>query len=170
MSRENLQKYGLILALIIAGITLPTSIIALTRETRTTNYYENYYGNNETGTDYSKPLERVDYYNFDRYDCIVRNFTLSSNFAYWFYWNVSSSFRFVFWVISGYFYDCIVDLNGTLEGYQLIDAVDIYERSSTIGTYSSYFIPPYLNEWLFIYIVDEIITVNITITDEILKI
>ncbi len=32
MSRENLQKYGLIIALVIAGITLPTSIIAIMRE------------------------------------------------------------------------------------------------------------------------------------------
>ncbi len=45
MSRENFQKYRLIIALIVAEITLPTSIIVLMREPNTTNYN---YGNNET--------------------------------------------------------------------------------------------------------------------------
>ena len=46
MSRQIYQKYGFIIALIIAGISLPTSIISLTREpTKTTNNYYNTYNN-----------------------------------------------------------------------------------------------------------------------------
>ena len=175
MSREIFQKYGFIVALVIAGITLPTSIISFMREpTTTNNYYEEnyYYENNETNTEpvYTKPLETVEYYNFDRYDCVVRNFTLSSSYAYWYYWNASAVIRLLLWVTRGIFYDKIVELNGTVECYQFLDSVDVHEKGETKDDFSSFFIPPYLSEWLFVFIRDEVITVNITITDEILKI
>ena len=172
MSREIYQKYGIIIALVIAGITLPTSIITFMREPKINNYYEEnyYYGNNETSTDYTKPLEKMEYYNFDRYDCFVRNFTLSSSYAYWYYWNASTIFRLVLWVTRGIFYERIVELNGTVECYQFLDSVDVHEKGETKKEYSHFFITPYLSEWLFVFIVDEIITVNITITDETLKI
>ena len=78
MSREIFQKFGLITALVIASIALPTSIISFTQQPDIINNYytENYYnyynqtffGNNVTEVDYSKPLERNDYYNLERYD------------------------------------------------------------------------------------------------------
>jgi hypothetical protein len=53
--RENIKNVGLILAIIIAGVSLPTSIMSFTNNpttpiTEINNYYyeENYYGNNET--------------------------------------------------------------------------------------------------------------------------
>jgi hypothetical protein len=53
--RENIKNVGLILAMIIAGVSLPTSIMAFTNKpttpiTEINNYYyeENYYGNNKT--------------------------------------------------------------------------------------------------------------------------
>lgn len=70
MSRQIYQKYGFIIALIIAGISLPTSIISLTREPKKTNnnyYTENYYYNqtyyNETYyINQTTPTEeRIDY-------------------------------------------------------------------------------------------------------------
>ncbi len=47
MSREIYQKVGLIIALAIAGVSLPTSIILLTREPTVINY-NYYYENNAT--------------------------------------------------------------------------------------------------------------------------
>jgi len=67
-------------------------------------------------------------------------------------------------------HDKIVELNGTVECYQFLDSVDVHEKGETKDDFSSFFIPPYLSEWLFVFIRDEVITVNITITDEILKI
>ncbi|MFX0037482.1 MAG: hypothetical protein ACFE9I_17805 [Candidatus Hermodarchaeota archaeon] len=48
MNRQIYQKYGFIIALIIAVVALPTSIISLTREPNTINndYYNTY--NNQT--------------------------------------------------------------------------------------------------------------------------
>jgi hypothetical protein len=49
MNRQIYQKYGFIIALIIAGISLPTSIISLTREPNIiNNNYYNTYGDNAT--------------------------------------------------------------------------------------------------------------------------
>jgi hypothetical protein len=45
MNRQNYQQIGFVIALVIAGVSLPTSIISLTRE-RTIinyNYYNTYY-------------------------------------------------------------------------------------------------------------------------------
>lgn len=53
--RENIKSIGLILAIVVASISLPTSIISFMNKpttpiTEINNYYyeENYYGNNET--------------------------------------------------------------------------------------------------------------------------
>lgn len=50
--RENIKSIGLIFAIVVASISLPTSIISFmnTPITEINNYYyeENYYGNNET--------------------------------------------------------------------------------------------------------------------------
>lgn len=50
--RENIKSIGIILAIVVASISLPTSIISFmnTPITEINNYYyeENYYGNNET--------------------------------------------------------------------------------------------------------------------------
>ena len=51
MNRENIKNIGLILALIIAGISIPISIISFGNKTTIINnyYYEqNYYGKNES--------------------------------------------------------------------------------------------------------------------------
>jgi hypothetical protein len=60
MNRQNYQQIGFIIALVIAGVSLPTSIISLTREPNITNNYFNdayynqtyynqtYYENNQT--------------------------------------------------------------------------------------------------------------------------
>ena len=192
MSRQVYQKYGYIVALIIAGIALPTSIVSLTMNptpvhhnyyntynnqtyyyyNQTSQYYnQTYYGNNKTESDYTKSLERKEYYNYARYDCFIRNFTLSSNFAYWFYWNASTSFQLHMWVIRDFFYDTVVALNGTIELPNFLYTVDVYQFGSTGFDGSSFCIPPFLSEWLFVFMMDQAsITVNITLTDEILKI
>lgn len=62
MSRQIYQKSGLIVALVLAAVSLPVGIIGLTREPKNIeNYYtENYYTYNETGQDYTKPPETTE--------------------------------------------------------------------------------------------------------------
>ena len=134
-------------------------------------YNQTYYGDNETEPDYSKPLEKIEHYNFDYYDCIIRKFNLSSNYAYWFYYNESRQFQLSFFVCRSIFLEQIIDLNGTLECYQFLRQVDVEEKSYVNPVNSHFFIPPFLDEWLFVYIdTDDSVIVNITLTDEILKI
>ena len=177
MSREMYQKTGLIIALVIAGISMSTSIVSFMREPVINNNYENnyyvyynqtYYDGDETN--YTKPLERVDYYNYDQYDCIIRNFTLSSSFAYWYYWNASATFTLRLYVTFGFFYDNIVVLNGTIQCIQYLDKIHVHQRGENRDEFSFYYIPPHLTEWLFVFIVDELVTVNITLRDEIFHI
>ena len=77
MNRQNYQQYGLIIAIIVAGVSLPLGIVGITREPIVNNYYtENYYtitnnttiiNNNTTlidaEDDYSRPLEVFEYTN-----------------------------------------------------------------------------------------------------------
>ena len=177
MSREIYQKVGLILALVIAGVSLPTSLLSFMREPIINNnqtyyiyYNRTYYVNNETVNDYSKPLEQKEYYYLSQYDCIIRNFTLSSNFAYWCYYNASMSFQLRFYMARGIFFESVSELNGTIGLVQYMDRVKILENSFTGIEKSFYYIPPFLSEWLFIYLVDDFVSVNITLMDEITKI
>jgi hypothetical protein len=174
--RQNLQQIGLILAILVASVSLPTAIISLTREPVINNNYntdynfynQTYIGNNET--DYSTPLEIKEYYNLDQYDCIVRIHNLSTRFVYWYYWNASIFFTLRLWVAQSMFYDEIVDLNGTASFVPFIDDVKVYERPDGNDKRSSYYTPPFEDEWLFIFCVDDTVTVNITLRDEILPI
>ena len=72
--RENIKNISLILAVIIAGISLPTALISMSKNPTiinnyTENYYFNqtyYYGGNETEIieiDYTRPLEVFEYTN-----------------------------------------------------------------------------------------------------------
>ncbi|NVM36374.1 MAG: hypothetical protein HWN81_12320 [Candidatus Lokiarchaeota archaeon] len=84
--REKTQNIGLIVAIIVAGVSLPTAIISFSREPTVNNYYTNnyyynqayynqtYYQNNETA-----PIEgRIDY-PLVRYDFISNNSYLGVN-------------------------------------------------------------------------------------------
>ncbi|MFW9939409.1 MAG: hypothetical protein ACFFFT_00115 [Candidatus Thorarchaeota archaeon] len=178
MSRQIYQKSGLIAALIIASISLPFGILGFTREpTATDNYYdENYYNyynqtyylDNETEPDYSKPLETTQYYNLEQNDFILRNFTLSSNYAYWYHWNASLSFTLRLYVTRSFFYDYLIHPNGSII-LTYLDRVKIFERVATDYESSDFYSPPYLSEWLFIFVVNAV-SVNVNFTDEIMHI
>jgi len=75
--RENVKNVGLILALIIAGVSLPTSIISLTNKPTTLiTEINNYYGNNETEI-FTLPLqvwEFIDVENDETF--LIVNYTL----------------------------------------------------------------------------------------------
>lgn len=73
MERKNYQQIGLVIALIVAGVSLPTAIVSsMNKPTIINNYYntyynetyyeENYYGGNETQEEkYNYPLIREDF-------------------------------------------------------------------------------------------------------------
>ena len=178
MNRQNYQQIGLIIALAVAGISLPTSIMSLTREPNITNYYndtyynynQTYYGDNETEPDYTKPLETLEYYNLNQYECILRNFTLNSNHVYWYYWNASTSFLLRFWVVRTYFYENVLGVNGTPQIHSLLSSIALYEGPINSDSGSLQYIPLFHSDWLFIFQIDELVIVNMTLTDEILKI
>lgn len=184
MNRQNYQQIGFIIALVVAGVSLPTSIISLTREptiindyfndayyNQTYNYYnQTIYGYNETETDYTKPLETTEHYNLNQYECILRNFTLNSNHVYWFYWNASTSFMLRFWVVRTFFYENVLGVNGTSQIHGFLSGIAAYENPINSDSGSLQYIPLFHSDWLFIFQIDELVTVNITLTDEILKI
>jgi len=179
MNRQNYQQIGFIIALVIAGVSLPTSIIALTREPTiindyfndTYNYYnQTIYGYNETEPDYTKPLETTEHYNLNQYECILRNFTLDSNHVYWFSWNASTSFLLRFWVVRNIFYENVLGVNGTSQIHGYLSGIKLFERATNSDFISFHYIPPFHSDWLFIWQTDDIVTFNITLTDEILKI
>jgi hypothetical protein len=182
MSRENFQKYGLIAALIVAGITLPTSIVSFMREptivnnyeqnynayyNQTYNYNQTYYGDDDTN--YTKLLETVEYYNLDQFDYFVRNFTLSTNYVYWCHWNASTQIGLQYYILRGIYLERVLELNGT-SLVQFLDKVRSYQSSDNKDESSFYYVPPFTSEWLFIFVQGDAFFVNITLTDEILKI
>lgn len=73
MSRQIYRQVGLIVALVVASVSLPVGIIGLTREPVITNNYYNtyntyynqtYYGGNETQPEhFTRPLEIINLYN-----------------------------------------------------------------------------------------------------------
>ena len=180
MSRQIYQKSGLIVALVLAAVSLPIGIIGLTQEpTVIKNYYNDYYNtyNNQTyygsnETDYNKPLETTEYYNLDYRECIIRNFTLSSNYAYWFHYNFTTQFQLYFYVVRSVFLERIIELNGTIECMQFLDNIRVQRVDfSSTSEKSSFYIPPFLDEWLFVFMdMQDSFLVNITLTDEVLPI
>ncbi len=181
MSRQIYQKSGLIAALIIASVSLPFGILGFTREpTATDNYYDEnyynyynqtYYGLNETEPDYSKPLETTEYYNFSQHECFVRNFTLNSNYAYWFYFNKSTSFNLRLFVVRSIFYQNVLDLNGTAQLVLFLSNVKTYETSFGEDFKTFQYTPLFTSNWLFIYMTNDAIAgYNITLLDEIIHI
>ena len=81
---------------------------------------------------------------------------------------MSPTVQLRFWVARGNFYETILNLSGTFQCYQYLDKVKTYEMAINRDEYSSFYIPPFLSEWLLIFMVDDPFTVNITLRDEIL--
>jgi hypothetical protein len=80
------------------------------------------------------------------------------------------SFTLRFYVARGMFYEQISELNGTIQLIQYMDTVKILENSFTGISKSWYYSPPFLSEWLFVYVVDDSVEfVDITLRDEIMK-
>ncbi len=78
--REKLSNIGLVIAIIVAGVSLPTAIVSLSKTPTVNNYYDTNHYNNQTyynqtyynqtwnnglelEPDYSLPLETATYYN-----------------------------------------------------------------------------------------------------------
>ena len=163
MSRQIYQNSGLIIALVLAGVSLTFGIIGVTRESTHVDYDENYYneyynqtyylnqtyyGINETEPDYTKPLETINYYNLNQYEFILRNFTLSSSYAYWYYWNASTSFSFRFWVVRAFFYESVLLVNGSSQIHGVLSNIAVHEKPINFDSGSSYYIPSFQNCWL----------------------
>jgi hypothetical protein len=171
--------------MVIAGISLPTSIISLTREpnvvnndyyntyynqTYNTYYNQTYYGTNETELDYTIPLETTEHYDLTQWDSVIRNFTLSTNYAYWCHFNASISFGLSLYILRGTFLDRVLNLTGKAGYVVFLDKVRTYQTGSSSDEFTFHYTPPFLSEWLFIYVMGDTGSVNITLRDEILKI
>lgn len=81
--RENISKAGLVIALIIASVSLPIGIMGFMKEGTINNYYNDYY--NQTFYDIVNyynytltPEEKIEY-PLVRYDFISNNSTMSVN-------------------------------------------------------------------------------------------
>jgi hypothetical protein len=70
MNRQNYQQIGFIIALVIAGVSLPTSIISLTREPNITHDYYNdaYYNQTYYNQTYYNQTYNDAYYNQSYYN------------------------------------------------------------------------------------------------------
>lgn len=171
MTRQIYQQIGLVLSLIVASVSLPIGIIGFTREPQIINNYYNTY-NNQTiiginETDYSTPIESNNYYNLQHYEFILRRHNLSSNYAYWYYWNASVFVQLRLWGCQGIYYEEVIALNGSSGFVSYIDDVNVLEYSEGNDKRASYYIPPFEDEWLFIWVVEDSITLNITLQDAI---
>ena len=154
MNRQNYQQYGLILALIVAGVSLPTAVISLTREptiinhnyyntyyNQTNNNYYNqtYYGDNETNTepDYSKPLEIVEYTNVFKPFNTTHSFNISSGHLY----------HYVFLDTSDYPPTYLSDYN-EFYFWMVSDSMLPFFLESGIGYYISNTLANYITNWI----------------------
>ena len=175
--RKSIEQIGLLLVLIIASVSLPTAIISLNQPPIVNTYnntYNTYYNQtliSTNETDYSTPMEMTTYYNLEQYDLVIRKYNLSTEYVYWYYWNASALSAWTQWVCQSIFYEDIVALNGTnSEFVTFIDDVKVHEYSETNNKRSTYYIPPFEDEWLFIFQDRESFSVNFTIRDQIIPI
>ena len=194
MNRQNYQQIGFIIVLVVAGISLPTSIISLTREPTiiNNNYYydtyynqsyyyyyynQSYYGDNETEPDYSQPFRMSIRNNTFAGHMQIRTYEVSSGYMYRWFFN-STGYNFGYWSQHATFQIYVVGdswLSIFLGGYFAIAHTNIY-----IGNHrnNGYFSVPYYDIWHFIVYQEDdtmyggidIVPSNYTIMDEILKI
>lgn len=179
MNRQFSQNIGLVIALIIASVSLPIGIMGFMKQPIINNYYNTYntYNNyyNQTiisddGTDYSTPMEMATYHILGQYYFILRQYTLSTQFTYWYYWNASTSVQIRLWACQSFFYDDVVALNGSSAFTTYIDNVKVYERLIGSDEIASYYSPPFEDSWLFIFLLEDSFSVDITLRDAILPI
>jgi len=195
--RENIKSVGLILAIAIAGVSLPVGIIGFNKDAN--NYYtNNYYTTNNNTTiinnnttiinnnntyppepepDYTQPLRTSVRNNTFEGHMQIRTFEVSSGYMYRWFFN-STGYRFGHWSAHASFELYIVGdswLPIFLSGY-----FAIAHKKQNIGEsiHNGYYSIPYHDTWHFIYYQSDdtwyggtdIVPSNYTMMDEILKI
>ena len=192
--RENIKSIGMIIALIIAGVSLPIGIMGFNTQPITYNYYTNNYYTNSTTTiinnnsttiinnngtilehNYTQPLRTEIIDNSFLGNMTIHTFKVCSGYRYNWFFN-STSYRFGYWSQHANFYLYIVAdswLSIFLSGYF---AIGFFQNVGS-QTNTNYFDIPYNTTWHFIYYQEtdtmyggtDIVSTNYTIIDEIVK-
>jgi len=181
MNRKEIQSIGLVVALILAGISLPIGIISFNQPpiNYISNHYYNYYNTTNyydanatgTGTDYSNPLEKTIHIGLaGQTDYFTRIFNFSQNEIYWFYWDKSNAMNFRMYALRAYVYENVfINIPPSARLSFLLGAHE-YSDHSDYMQYTGSFSPPYLDEWHLVYIAGDMGTLNVNLTDEIISI